>query len=391
MHKLITCSLLSIGLLFSAHAQGAIGKAGPPIGNIPTGDQPLWLTTESPRFPRIDYFSRRSDGANPEQADEQAKDKIFQLLNPTGDVPADAIAPLADLQILDRWHDTASNTYWSYAGLPQQSAADYLREQVQQLDDRTEAAVQLSQKAGDLLQQIGAAYRAHTLQQRRAVFQDALKTVDLTGRGTEPRWTLESLDETLQSLVSRATVSPSSDSDSPHGDTLKRVLTAAFKAANLTQSDNGDYVIHTSLTVAEERQQNNWILARGTLKLGLLDSSNLDLRGEKEWQIDIMGLTANAAIRRVLEKAEFLLKKEMRSTIIAFGAAIPEPEPAPVAAAETSAVVESSATIESSTAPVDKPAAKPSTPARATKTVDEGPAATAIPLEQGGPITAEPL
>lgn len=379
MRQLITGSILSLGLLLSASGHAATGQSGPAISDIPTGEQPKWLTTESPRFPRIDYFSRRGQGKNPEAADHAAEEKLIKLLNPSGDIPIDSIPALSELQVLDRWLDNSSNTYWSYLGLPQQSAADHLRAHVQQLDDNTTAAIDLSQSSTDPLQKIGAAHRAFELQQRRAIFQEAFKTVDLTGRGAAPRWQLDELDTRLQALIDQVQISAGSDLNSPHGERLQQMLRAAFKTANITQAGQGDFVMQASLDIAEERQENNWILARGVLKLSLLDANNLAPRGEKEWQIDIMGLTANSAISRVLEKAEFRLKKNMRTTLVEFGAAIPAPVPA-------SAPATTAETVQTNQ-PNTPPEAAPPTAAPRVET----PAATAIPLEADSPISAEPL
>lgn len=99
---------------------------------------------------------------------------------------------------------------------------------------------------------------------------------------------------------------------------MANLLTGGLKTAGLTPADTGhaDYLLRGKLTIDPKRLPNNWVSGQGVLHIELAEKIAGLSRGEKRWEIEMPGLDEETAVRRVTEKAEFTLKKEMRNVLL---------------------------------------------------------------------------
>jgi hypothetical protein len=72
------------------------------------------------------------------------------------------------------------------------------------------------------------------------------------------------------------------------------------------------------LTGVRRKPTNGWYWQRGVLEVRLLEGATSRVRGAQRWPIKTSALARDGAVKRALDRADAILKKDLRSTIIVF-------------------------------------------------------------------------
>ncbi len=310
-------------LLFSVGLLTAAGKAFalPPLPQAESGPAPVWVEDPRLQFPRTDYLFRRGTGASAEAAAQQAYDKIATLFG------AGPGQPLPDeieqaLEIAAIWHDTANGRYRAIATLDQNTAEDFLRRRITTLDDATERALKALETRREPIVRIGLVAQALNQQKAREKFQKAMKKVDVTARGIPPRWKIDALEEQLEGYITALVILPAGDASDVPLDQMAEMIARGLKVARINRAASAkeaDYILKGRLAISHAPDESGWMGGQGRLELDLYAPEGNTPIGHHQWAIDVIHLYPETAERRVVEKAEYLLKKEMRDVIIDMG------------------------------------------------------------------------
>jgi hypothetical protein len=308
--------------------------------------QPDWVTGESKDYPRLDYLTARTQGATANEASLQAQAKLSRMfmadltqydmserqalecagyeLNRTfqSETAMTVAAPeieriLGKIKVVDQWYDSNTKTHHALATLARNTSLGYLRSQIQMLDTNTQDFLKSGHESSDPLTKMGIMALAWRSQQLRTALQESMRDVDLTRRGIESQWELESLRKEINTLLVNLKIYPSGVAGDANAQLMSNTLNSALKTADLkpTTEKQADYLLSATVDVAIIGERNGWAVGQGTIKLVLADKEN-KTRGSKEWIIEIPGLDEEAARRRVMEKSEYTLKREMRNSLI---------------------------------------------------------------------------
>lgn len=308
--------------------------------------QPEWVAGESKEYPRLDYITSRTQATSAEAAAQLAQGKISRTfmvelslydmserqaqasgsyeLNRTFQ-PESAMtsaAPeveriLGKIRIVDQWYDSSSNTHHALAALPRNTGLGYLRSQIEMLDTNTSDFLKNASDSSDPLTKMGMTALAWRAQQLRASLQESMRDVDLTRRGIEPKWELAKLSNEINTLLVNLKIYPSGAAGDANAEEIGSALNSALKIADLKPAarNNADYTLSATVTSAIIGEENGWAVGQGTINLTISDKENRE-RNSKQWTLKVPGISEEAALRRVLEKSEFTLKKEMRNSLI---------------------------------------------------------------------------
>ncbi len=350
MIKALTGGILLVAILCGGCASTA-GKAGFASNSSGKhGDttrlQPEWVSGESKTYPRLDYITSRAQADSVEAATQQLNTNISRMFMvdlaqydiserqaevsggykinrtfQTEDAMTSA-APeieriLGKIEVVDQWYDSSSNTHHVLAALPRNSGLGYLRSQIEMLDGRTETFLKTAKEGKDPLTRMGQTALAWRAQQLRSTLQQSMREVDLTRRGIEPRWPLEALQQDINNQLMGLKIYPSGVAGDANAELLGNALNNALTIADLKPSKEkqADYKISATVDSAVVGEKGGWALGQGTIKLKLSDKQNRE-RSHTQWVVEVSGINGDAALRRVLEKSEFTLKKELRNSLI---------------------------------------------------------------------------
>ncbi|MDZ4261703.1 MAG: hypothetical protein U1B30_05160 [Pseudomonadota bacterium] len=353
MTRLLTSTIVFIALICSGCATSTTtSKNGVTERNNPNKSaegarpQPDWVTGESKNYSRLDYITSRTQGASADAAAAQAQSRLSSMfmadlaqydmserqaaasggyeINRTFQ-PEDGMTAatpeieriLGMIEIVDQWYDSSSNTYHALAALPRNSGLGYLRNQIQMLDANTQGFIKTAKESKDPLTKMGQTALAWRAQQLRSSMQESMRDVDLTRRGIEPQWQLESLRQDINNQLVNLKIYPSGVVDDANAEAIGNALTSALKVADLKPATEkqADYKISATIKSTIIGEKNGWAVGQGTISLVLSDKQNNE-RGNLQWVIEVSGINEDAALRRVMEKSEFTLKKEMRNSLL---------------------------------------------------------------------------
>ena len=350
MVKALTSSVLLIAMLCSGCAS-TTGKEGFASNNSSKNGeaarpQPEWVSGESKQYPRLDYITSRAQADTVDAATQQLNTKIsrmfmvdlaqFDISERQADVSGGykinrtfqaesamtSAAPeieriLGKIEIVDQWYDSSSNSHHVLAALPRSSGLGYLRSQIEMFDGRTETFLKKAKESKDPLTKMGQTALAWRAQQLRDTLQQSMREVDLTRRGIQPRWPLETLQQDINNQLVNLKIYPSGVAGDTHAKRLSDALNNALTIAELKPSNEkqADYKISATVNSAVIGEKGGWAVGQGTIKLKLSDKQNRE-RNHAQWVIEVSGINSDAALLRVLEKSEFTLKKEMRNSLI---------------------------------------------------------------------------
>ena len=307
--------------------------------------QPDWIAGDSAKFKSTEYLIGRGQASTMEEAKDRARAdlaKIFQVAvavdsedvqsfksdstvaGGAGQYAGESsrrISTRTDqivrgIQIVEIWQDPASKNQYVLAILPRLQAAASLRQQINQLDDATQASVDQSKKNADLFVKIAAASKAVGSQLEREGLQKALQVVDITGRGVESKYNSGRLKADMDDLLKRVRVAPKVLEGSTPG--LDEVVAGALSQAGfmIDTGEKPDFLLKASLRLTDLGLKEGWYWQRGNLEISVSDAVTGRVLGTQRWPIKGAATDEETAIRRSLDEADAILKKELGATII---------------------------------------------------------------------------
>ncbi len=316
MLKFITyVALAALAITSSVHAET---KHNTVLPNTATGPAPLWVDDPSVQFSRIDYLTRRGRADNAQSAADEAQNKLIQLLRYDENTLIDD-ALLASIGIKGVWHNSEKNNYRAIAIMPRKEAEQLLRQTIITLDDNTTTAIKARADDSTTITQLRLTAQALQYQKERSFYQASMKKVDVTGRGIAPNWDVKKLDKELDTLVTGLSITAKGDVSDISIDRMKKMLERGFKVAGVTvhTTTDTDYTLTGCLTISHKPDPSGWMLGMGVLEVDLYDKTSAKTIGKYQWNIEVTHLYPETAERRVIERAEYLLKKEMHNVLIA--------------------------------------------------------------------------
>ncbi len=309
--------------------------------------QPKWVEGESRQYPRLDYMRSRAQATSAKDAAQKARIKLARLFmvdtNALGisphqarfaadyeivedfsseQAPVVAFADITDvldkIKIADQWYHVENNTHHALAVLPRNIGKAFLRKEIRRLDDTTGQLIDQAQTHGDPITQVGLMTKAWHTQQVRSVLQKAMTRADLTGRGIKPGWQLRNIKQDINSMLTSLRIYPTGLEGDVNARAMAAMLQGALKVTKLTPADesSADYIIRAVVEISIIGEENGWALGHGAIKVVLADKKDNRLRGSKQWEFQTPGLHEEHARRRVLEKTEYMLKKNMRNILL---------------------------------------------------------------------------
>ena len=298
--------------------------AMPPIPEATTGAAPLWVDDPRLQFPRTDYLSRRGRGDSAQAAAQDAYQKIVHLYRiAEGQRLPEAIENA--LTVAAIWHDSANQQYRAIITLRQKAAENYLRTKISELDSQTESALQAAARAADPFTQLGLISKALHDQKTRAGYQSAMKKVDVTARGVPAKRDIDALKKMQEEQLTSLRIHPVGAASDVPLDVMSNMISRGLKVANIVPvaKAQADYLLKGHLSVSHAPDESGWMGGQGVLTLSLTKVGADAIINSHQWDINVIHLYPETAERRVVEKAEYLLKREMRQVLIDMAMQLP--------------------------------------------------------------------
>lgn len=330
---------LSLSVLFAA----AILSLGGCATKAPS--QPDWINGDSDKYKSSQYLIGRGQSSNMEDAKDRARAdlaKIFQVAvavdsedmqsyksdssvaGGAGQYSGESsrrITTRTDqiirgIQIAEIYQDKVTKTNYVLAVLPRLQAAASLRQQIGQLDDAVQASVDQSKNNSDLFIKIAAAGKAIDTQMEREGLQKALQVVDITGRGVESKYNSGRLKADMDTLLKRVRIASKVLEGSAPG--FDEVVSGALSKAGflIETGDKPDFVLKASLNLADLGLKDGWYWQRGNLEISLSEAVSGRVRGTQRWSIKGNATDKATALRRALDEADAVLKRELGKSIV---------------------------------------------------------------------------
>ncbi len=305
--------------LASGSLLGATASASqlPPFPEISQGAEPVWVSDPRLQFRRTDFLSRRGRGATAEEAVHAAYDKILQLYRvPEGGALPSEIEEA--LTVAGIWHDGANNEYRAIITLKQKAAENYPRAQIRTLDKTTRELLTRAKSEQEPIVKLGLVAKAEQLQNERAAWQKSMKKIDVTGQGIRAKWKVKTLNEEIDQIITKLAIQPAGDASDVSPDVMASMITRGLKVAGISaaSAEKADYILKGRLAISHAPDESGWMGGLGTLEVELFKKGEEQPIGSYQWDINVLHLYPETAERRVVEKAEYLLKKEMRDVLI---------------------------------------------------------------------------
>jgi hypothetical protein len=306
--------------------------------------QPDWVAGDSAKYAKSQYLFGRGLASTVEDAKKRALadlSEIFQVsiavnsedvqsYKRNADTPGGEqysaestrrISTTTDqiirgIQIAEIWQDPVRKDYHVLAVLQRQQAAAGLRQQMDELDDAVEANLAQAKNSGDLFVKISAVNKAIDIQLEREGLQKTLQVVSASGRGLDSKYNSGRLKTDLDDLLKRVRVAPKVLEGSTPG--LEEVVAGALSKAGfmIDTGENPHFLLKASLVLTDLGLKDGWHWQRGNLEITLTEIATGRVRGTKRWPIKSSATDKGTAIRRALDEADAVLKKELGATII---------------------------------------------------------------------------
>ncbi|HET7370902.1 MAG TPA: LPP20 family lipoprotein [Gammaproteobacteria bacterium] len=302
--------------------------------------KPTWITGPAASYPASQYLTGRGEADTLATARDRARAdlaKIFSVkvsehsedtstYSQGGDAPAtntldvnrrittktDAL--LRGVRIVDTWQDPATRVYYALAALPRSQAAAALRARIVELDAATHAWVAQARGSDDLIAKIAAADRAVNAQAKRAVLQNELRVVDITGRGVKSPWNLGQLKADRAELLARLTIAPASEGK--NAAALQKLVAGALADAGFTVKPAAPYTMTATLDYNELPPRNGWYWITGTLSVAL--DGIPEAHGIQRWPLKVSASDPALARQRLLDQVAQKLHNDIQATVLRF-------------------------------------------------------------------------
>lgn len=327
-----------LSVLFVSAAMFISGCATKPL-------QPDWIAGDSAKYKSSQYLLGRGEASSVEEAKDRARADLSKTFQVAVAVDSDDVQSyksdstvaggagqyssetsrristrteqvIRGIQIAEVWQNPATKTQHVLAVLPRLQAASSLRQQISQLDDATQSSIDQSKNNTDLFIKIAAAGKALDSQLEREGLQKALQVVDTTGRGLESKYNSARLKTDLDALLKRVRVAPKAQEGSIAG--LEEVVAGALSKSGfmIETGEKPDFVLKASLILTDLGLKEGWYWQRGNLEISLVEAESGRVRGTQRWPIKSSATDKASAVRRALDEADAVLRRELGKTIV---------------------------------------------------------------------------
>lgn len=303
---------------------------------------PAWVAGEDAKYNKKDYLTGRGQGATLAEAQNRARADLAQIFQVAIKVVAEDVQKFKSnsattgkgqfsvdtlqritiyteqvvkgIQIAETWRDPSSNNITALAVLPRPQAEGSLRAQIRQLDETVQTSIDQSKNNADVLARISAANKAISAQLQRESLQSALQVIDITGIGAVSPHSSARLMFDLEERLKNVRISPKILKGSAPG--LEEVVTGALTHAGFSVDPAAPiFVVKASLKLSDIGIIDGWYWQRGSLEVSVAEAETGRVRGAQRWPIKGSGKDRASAIRRSVDEASEVLKKELGITI----------------------------------------------------------------------------
>ena len=255
--------------------------------------------------------------------EDDKQQQTHSQLNVTRTIITSTDQIVRGIQIGDVWRDPANGEHHALAILPRQQASAALRQEIGRLDESTRINIDSAANSEDPLIKIGKANRALNAQIERLAYQRSLTVVDRSGEGVRTTWSIASLQNDFEKLLSRTHIRPIITND--ESGQVRDIMAGAIAAAGFMPDDSpsADFTLETSLSLEDLGQKSDgWWWSQGTLEIKLLDK-NGKTRGNKRWPIKVSAQQKSLIAQRAKDDIVKILNKELRETLVGFAITAP--------------------------------------------------------------------
>lgn len=257
-------------------------------------------------------YTSKSDG----------KSKIAEIDSETGrDINTRTEQIISGIVISEIWQDPTRGQFHVLATLDRFKAANSLRAQINKIDEATLQVIKYSRSTQNSLKKIGFANQALQLQIERDALQKHLKVVGHTGMGLNSAYNIAVLANDLNDLLQQIKINVEIESDSING--LNDIVAGTLSNAGFTHVTNSssDYILNCKLQLNTHQDNQGWYWQRGALEINLLDPATKQRYGSQRWSIKVSSQNKALSEKRVRDKINSVLNKELRQTLIHFSSA----------------------------------------------------------------------
>lgn len=303
--------------------------------------QPDWLDGSSEQYPRTSYLIGHGQASELENAKDRARADIAKIftLNVSSSTQDDSSAKFAGdgsaalisnevrrqiqtsseqvisgIEISDHWQNPQTRDYHVLAILPRHKARNSLTQDIRHLDQATSAYLQQIKSEDDALRRVGYQWLAINTQQQRAERQQTLRVIDLSGRGIDAEWNMAQLKTTLAELQQQSPIAIQSEDK-----TLHTTLAGSISNKGFVEAEDAIYQLHAKQRTADLGQRDGWYWLRATVEIELSDD-NGNIRGKDQWQIKVSAQTKSEAQKRLQDRVNHTLNKELGDALLRFAA-----------------------------------------------------------------------
>lgn len=225
---------------------------------------------------------------------------------------------LTGARIAETWQGPKTRAYYSLAVMPRLQASNNLKQEITRLDNATRTYVKRAQGDSDILRKVRAASIAVDAQVARVAYQRTLRIVDSSGKGIPPKYDISRLNSDLERLLRRVRIEPLVIDDST--GTLRTSTSAALSMSGfqVSDGDTAEFVLDTRLSLENIGYRDKWYWSRGVLQIALKEKATGRERGSVRWAMKAAGHSTGDAEQRIATKADSLLKRQLRDTIVKF-------------------------------------------------------------------------
>ena len=257
----------------------------------------------------VQAFERKAEGEEVETASEERVTRALQ-------VNTDVV--LEGVRVAESWQDPETKTRYALALLDRSQASMNLRQEIARLDRATDAVMRAGAGTADQMRRAGSVERAIGLQRQRDVHQRLLKVVDQSGRGVPPVWNLQKLELQLDQELAMIRIGVASESASLE---LNRLLAGGVAAAGFDHAQPGEpqtYLLVGRLQRQDLGKRDGWYWLRGQLVIELREEFDARVVGTHTWSLKVSATDHQSARVRLLNEADQILKRELRSVVLGF-------------------------------------------------------------------------
>lgn len=224
---------------------------------------------------------------------------------------------VAGMEIAETWLDESTQTHHALAVLSRNKARQRLQQQIEALDQQTRQHLAQAEQEKDLLRKIAQVQQAIEAQGQRREVQSALQVVDPSGRGQPPSIDLAELQRSRDRLIQGITLLP--QTEGPLAFLVQPILSgnAAGAGFQVGGPEARDYTLIARIHLQAPLKEAGWTWLRGNLELILRDRDNHDV-GLRRWPLKVAATSVEAAENRLLNDIDWILKNDLRPTLLGF-------------------------------------------------------------------------